>query len=441
MDQRELAFVTVKNGRARPARGGRGASSSSSTTSAPPASWDARTIWFANLVVLAVVVCFALLFRFAGALFILFAGVAVGMAVRPGVEWLRRHGVARWVGALALYAVLGCLAAGVLVLAVPLLIEQGEALIARAPHQIERLRNELLSSQSHTLQRIAWYLPATSERGGIATLDVTTLLRYSSALGRQPVHGRRGAAARVLLDAGRRPARPRAGAVRPVRAAARDPLVADRRRAHRRRLPARPVAGLPGDRRARVRRLPRARRAPRRDRRPGLRARRGGPGRRSDHRHRHRGAGRGVGQPVAGVRRDHRGRSACSWSRTTCSSRGSWAAPSGTSPLVTLLAITAFGSVLGISGAILAIPMAAIVQLLLYRFWLGAEAQHAAPPVGRDRLSAVRYEVQRADRRPAQAATACATAGARASTERVEDAVEGIAHDLDRLLAEREGRP
>ena len=70
------------------------------------------------------VVCFALLFRFAGALFILFAGVAMGMAVRPGVEWLRRHGVARWVGALALYAVLGCLAAGVLVLAVPLLIDR-----------------------------------------------------------------------------------------------------------------------------------------------------------------------------------------------------------------------------------------------------------------------------------------------------------------------------
>jgi hypothetical protein len=108
---------------------------------------------------------------------------------------------------------------------------------------------------------------------------------------------------------------------------------------------------------------------------------------------------------------------------------------------VTLLAITAFGSVLGIAGAILAIPMAAIVQLLLYRFWLGAEAQHAAPPIGRDRLSAVRYEVNElivdmrrlhrvrgGSRRPAAA-------------ERVEDAVEGLAHDLDRLLADREARP
>ncbi len=29
----------------------------------------------------------------------------------------------------------------------------------------------------------------------------------------------------------------------------------------------------------------------------------------------------------------------------------------------------------------------------------------------------------------------------RAATERVEDAIEGIAYDLDRLLADREGRP
>ena len=66
----------------------------------------------------------------------------------------------------------------------------------------------------------------------------------------------------------------------------------------------------------------------------------------------------------------------------------------GTNPLVTLLAITAFASVLGIAGAILAIPLAAIVQLLLSRFLLGADAQHGEPPAGRGHLSAVRYEVR-----------------------------------------------
>lgn len=408
-------------------------------TTAPATTWDARTILFANLVVLAVLVCFALLFRFAGALFILFAGIALGMAVRPGVEWLRRHGIARWAGALALYAALGCLAAGVLVLALPLVIDQAEAIIARAPHHVERLRAELLASESHTLQRIAWYLPAAVERGGTATLDVTTVVRYGGALGRNLFT--LGAVLLLgfywTLEGDRR-----------VRALA---LFApfERRRAIRSLLTdvehtvgaylrgqslvclvmgilafvayralGVPHAGIVGLVYALGEAVP-------------------------------------VVGPIIGT--------------LTAAVVAASVNPSlvfaviivaiclqlfenyvliprvmgrtvGTSPLVTLLAITAFASVLGIAGAILAIPMAAIVQLLLYRFWLGAEAQHAAPPVGRDRLSAVRYEVNelivdmrrlhrvRGGRRPAAA-------------ERVEDTVEGIAHDLDRLLAEREARP
>src|SRR5689334_547716 len=82
--------------------------------------WNGRRILLANLVVLAVVACFALLFRFAAALFILFVGVALGMAVKPGVEWLRRRGWPRWAGALAIYACLGCACAGVLTLVIPI---------------------------------------------------------------------------------------------------------------------------------------------------------------------------------------------------------------------------------------------------------------------------------------------------------------------------------
>ena len=46
----------------------------------------------------------------------------------------------------------------------------------------------------------------------------------------------------------------------------------------------------------------------------------------------------------------------------------------GVHPLVTLLAIAAFGSVLGLAGAILAIPLAAIIQVLLNRYLLGPAA-------------------------------------------------------------------
>src|SRR4029079_399791 len=128
--------------------------------------WNGRRILLANLVVLGVVVCFALLFRFAAALFILFVGVALGMAVKPGVEWLRRHGTPRWAGALAIYAALGCLCAGVLMVAIPIVAERAATLVSRAPHHFERLRTALLASDSPTLQRIAWYLPAAVERSG-----------------------------------------------------------------------------------------------------------------------------------------------------------------------------------------------------------------------------------------------------------------------------------
>src|SRR6187551_3132216 len=146
--------------------------------------WNGRRILLANLVVLGVVACFALLFRFAAALFILFVGVSLGMAVKPGVEWLRRRGLPRWTGAVAIYAGLGCIGAGVLTLAIPIVAERTATLVARAPHHFERLRAALLSSDSHTVQRIAWYLPSAVERTGTPGLDVRSLLDTGSAVGR-----------------------------------------------------------------------------------------------------------------------------------------------------------------------------------------------------------------------------------------------------------------
>ncbi len=155
-----------------------------SATRAAFPGWNGRRMLLANLVVLGVVVCFALLFRFAAALFILFVGVSLGMAVKPGVEWLRRRGLPRWAGALAVYAALGGMWAGVLTLAVPVVAEQTATLVARAPHHFERLRTELLSSESHTLQRIAWYLPSAAERSGTPAIDVKSVLDTGGAVGR-----------------------------------------------------------------------------------------------------------------------------------------------------------------------------------------------------------------------------------------------------------------
>ena len=57
----------------------------------------------------------------------------------------------------------------------------------------------------------------------------------------------------------------------------------------------------------------------------------------------------------------------------------------GVNPFVSLLAIFAFSSLFGIAGALMAIPMAAIIQLLLDRF-VFHPASDGAGGLGRPRL-------------------------------------------------------
>lgn len=111
----------------------------------------------------------------------------------------------------------------------------------------------------------------------------------------------------------------------------------------------------------------------------------------------------------------------------------------GVNPIVTILAITAFGAAMGIVGALLAIPLAALAQLLLDRYLIGNDAQPPRPQ-GRDALSALRYEAQHLaiDVRQ-QVRHKEERAGA--SIDVVEDELEAMAVDLDRLLAhEEDGR-
>ena len=111
----------------------------------------------------------------------------------------------------------------------------------------------------------------------------------------------------------------------------------------------------------------------------------------------------------------------------------------GVHPFVTILSIAAFGAVMGIPGALLAIPLAALIQLLLEHFVL--EVESAVPRAeGRTRVSLLRYEAQHlaADirqlvRHKEEQATA--------SIDALEEELEALVVDLDRVLAEREETP
>jgi predicted PurR-regulated permease PerM len=112
----------------------------------------------------------------------------------------------------------------------------------------------------------------------------------------------------------------------------------------------------------------------------------------------------------------------------------------GVHPVVTLLAIAGFGSLMGVAGVILAIPLAAIVQLLLRKFVLEKAALEAAPPAGRDLASRLRYEVQELvqDVRSQLRQKPETSTG---QSDQIEDSIESLATDLEQLLAGSEAAP
>ena len=109
----------------------------------------------------------------------------------------------------------------------------------------------------------------------------------------------------------------------------------------------------------------------------------------------------------------------------------------GVHPLVTLLAIAAFGSVFGLAGAILAIPLAAIIQVLLNRYLLGPAASEPRQPAGRGALSVLHYDAQQLLHDIRLRDSAETPSG---KVDHFGEVIEAIARDLDQELKQAGGQ-
>jgi predicted PurR-regulated permease PerM len=110
----------------------------------------------------------------------------------------------------------------------------------------------------------------------------------------------------------------------------------------------------------------------------------------------------------------------------------------GVNPFVTLLAFFAFGSLLGLGGLLMAIPMAAVIQLLLDRFVFHPAAVEPEVSAGRDHASRLRYEAQALaeDLRKQARLNREGSDLTLKQIDQVMDEVETITTDLDALLAQ-----
>jgi predicted PurR-regulated permease PerM len=108
----------------------------------------------------------------------------------------------------------------------------------------------------------------------------------------------------------------------------------------------------------------------------------------------------------------------------------------GVNPMVTILAIIGFGSLFGFTGLLMAIPLAAIFQVILDRSLLRPADSKMKAPAGRDRLSKLNSEVQEYIQDIRKLVRRKEVAAAVQDGDEIEDSIEAIATDLEHLLAQ-----
>ena len=407
-----------------------------------PSTWTTRRVILATVVVLLVAVGFLLLYRFRAMILIVFAGIVVSMAMAPSVDWLQRHRLSRSVSVIVIYLVLLVLLIGFVVLLVPPIVEQLTATVPKIESYYRDLKAALVSSPLLVIRQIAAQMPAQ--------INLTPTL---------------GAPAAGALDA--------VGQVLTATGAILSGLFT---------LTALLLIGfywtLEGEHavRAILQPLPADQRESAHDILTEIETRVGGYVR-----------GQGflalvvggaalvvylaIGLPAALAVALLAGLfelipvlgptlgaiPAVLVAFAYDPSKVIWViiataliqllennviAPRvmhktvGVNPVVTLLAIVAFGALFGFVGLLLAIPMAAVIQVILDRSLLRPQASGLEVPAGRDRLSKLRFEAQEYVVDIRNHAQHKQTGTVQAEFDQVEDTLEAIAMDLDRALAE-----
>jgi predicted PurR-regulated permease PerM len=114
---------------------------------------------WATLVLVFVALSFWLLYRFNQVIFMLFIAIVLGTVIRPVVTWLHRRGLPRIAGVILVYMLLLALLVGFLLLLFPLIIEQGTTIATTVPDYYQTLREWLGNSPNQLIVRLSKFIP------------------------------------------------------------------------------------------------------------------------------------------------------------------------------------------------------------------------------------------------------------------------------------------
>ena len=146
-------------------------------------AWTVQRVALATIITLAIGFGFYLLYRFYMVVFLLFVAITLAIAIRPAVDWLRARGVREGIGVLIVYALLLVILCGLALVVGPLLIDQINNLVAQLPEYYSQLRLALTTSGNRLLEQVARALPAVPALPEpVATEEASPLDAFAPAI-------------------------------------------------------------------------------------------------------------------------------------------------------------------------------------------------------------------------------------------------------------------
>lgn len=137
----------------------------------PTNQWTFRRVMWATIVLVLVAFCFWLFYRFYQVVFALFFAIVLGTVIRPVVTWLNRRGLPRIAGVLVVYLLLLALIVGFVLLVFPSIVEQGSTISAAVPGYYLSLREWMTNSPNQMIVQLSTFLPAALP--GLAPIEQT----------------------------------------------------------------------------------------------------------------------------------------------------------------------------------------------------------------------------------------------------------------------------
>jgi predicted PurR-regulated permease PerM len=124
-------------------------------------TWTFRRVMWATLVLVFITLGFWLLYRFYDVIFILLIAIIMGTAIRPVVSWLYRKGIPRVAGVLLVYLLLLVMLVGFGFLLFPLIVKQATAIIAAVPEYYHSLRVWMFINPNQLIVSLGSFLPSS----------------------------------------------------------------------------------------------------------------------------------------------------------------------------------------------------------------------------------------------------------------------------------------